>query len=106
MSSRSSGSKAAADDDTSRLRAQKPKRAWAANGGGGGGTDAGSARHKDKADKIAGSERKKQMDAEQAAKSALLDGEGLLNKLEDDQTVLSVTYQQLLACKNKIASVL
>ena len=105
LSSRSSGSKAAADDDTFRLWAQKPTRAWAANRGGGG-TDAGSARHKDKADKIAGSERKKQMDAEQAAKSALLDGEGLLNKLEDAETVLNVSYQQLLVCKKKIAYVL
>ena len=97
MSSRSSGSKAAADDDTSRLRARKPKRAWAANGGGGG-TDAGSAQHKDKADKIAGSERKKQMDAEQAAKSALLDGEGLLNKFEDDQTVLLLARRKSPLC--------
>lgn len=42
-------------------------------------------------------DRKKQIAAEQAAKSAIVDGEGVLRKLADDQLVNSVTIAQLTA---------
>lgn len=46
------------------------------------------------------------MDAEQSARAAILDGSGLLAKLEDEQTVQSVTMQQLTSCKKKVAMAL
>ena len=52
------------------------------------------------------SDRKKQLDAEQGARSAIVEGNGMTAKLEDEQTVTIVTPQQLAACKKKVSAAL
>ena len=70
------------------------------------GAGSGSAGANTGTDKLQCGERRKRADAEQSAKQAILDGESLLSKIEDEELVLTVTTKNWQSAHKKVSDCL